>query len=129
MKDKWLKDLHDRMSEFEMDSPDNLWDEIEAIEVSRQRKPVPVIPVWGKRLLAVAAVVAIVLSVAYYPRTLIPDLSQVAGIGLRYCDASSLPAEIEDTVDEVGTDTGDTGNRYNRRWLNFSRLRSFLVFL
>lgn len=110
MKDKWLKDLHDRMSEFEMDSPDNLWDEIEAIEVSRQRKPVPVIPVWGKRLLAVAAVVAIVLSVAYYPRTLIPDLSQVAGIGLRYCDASSLPAEIEDTVDEVGTDTGDTGN-------------------
>lgn len=110
MKDKWLKDLHDRMSEFEMDSPDNLWDEIEAIELSRQRKPAPVIPVWGKRLLAVAAAVAIVLSVAYYPRTLIPDLSQVAGIGLHYCDISSLPAEIEDTIDEVGTDTADTGN-------------------
>lgn len=110
MKDKWLKDLHDRMSEFEMDSPDNLWDEIEAIELSRQRKPAPVIPVWGKRLLAVAAAVAIVLSVAYYPRTLIPDLSQVAGIGLHYCDISSLSAGIEDTVDEVGTDAGDTGN-------------------
>lgn len=110
MKDKWLKDLHDRMSEFEMDSPDNLWDEIEAIELSRQRKPAPVIAVWSKRLLTVAAAVAIVLSVAYYPRTLIPDLSQVAGIGLHYCDTSSLPAGIEDTVDEVGTDAGDTGN-------------------
>lgn len=110
MKDKWLKDLHDRMSEFEMDSPDNLWDEIEAIELSRQRKPAPVIAVWSKRLLTVAVAVAIVLSVAYYPRTLIPDLSQVAGIGLHYCDTSSLPAGIEDTVDEVGTDAGDTGN-------------------
>ena len=63
MKDKWLKDLHDRMSEFEMDSPDNLWDEIEAIELSRQRKPAPVIAVWSKRLLTVAAAVAIVLSI------------------------------------------------------------------
>ncbi|MCM1052188.1 MAG: PorT family protein [Paenibacillus sp.] len=95
MKDKWLKDLHDRMSEFEMDSPDNLWDEIEEIELRRQRESSSTILSPGKRWMAVAAVVAVVLSMAYYTWTFMPDLSQVAETGFRYCDTSSFPAEVE----------------------------------
>lgn len=30
MKDKWLKDLHDRMADYEQDAPDMLWENIES---------------------------------------------------------------------------------------------------
>lgn len=113
MKDKWLKDLHDRMSEFEMDSPDNLWEEIEAIELRRQRESSSTKLSRGKRWIAVAAVVAVVLSMAYYTWTFMPDLSQVAETGLRYCDTSSFTAEVEATeevdIDREGVYSGDTG--------------------
>ena len=40
MKDKWLSELQNRMSDFEMDTPENLWAQIEAAEVSRgENKP------------------------------------------------------------------------------------------
>lgn len=63
MKDKWLKDLHDRMSEFEMDSPEHLWDEIERAELQRLGKRRVPVWLWCRRLAAAAAVVAIVLTV------------------------------------------------------------------
>ncbi len=61
MKDKWLKDLRDCMSEFEMDAPDNLWAEIEKEEIRRTRKQPKPVFVWVKRLSAVAAAAAVVL--------------------------------------------------------------------
>lgn len=57
MKDKWLKDLHDRMSEFEMDAPDNLWADIENAEKKRNSKPKPVIRLWIRRYSSVAAAI------------------------------------------------------------------------
>lgn len=78
MKDKWLKDLHDRMSGFEMDAPDNLWAEIEKEEIRRTGKhPKPVL-LWVKRLSAVAAAAAVVLLTAYHVFTLM-DVDNIIG--------------------------------------------------
>ena len=30
MKDKWLKDIHDRMADYEINEPDGLWEDIQA---------------------------------------------------------------------------------------------------
>jgi len=73
MKDKWLKDLHDRMSEFEMDAPDNLWAEIEKEENRRTGKQMRPVSLWVKRLSAVAAVAVVVLLTANYIFTLIDE--------------------------------------------------------
>lgn len=66
MKDKWLKDLHDRMSEFEMDTPDNLWAEIEKAETKKCPKPKTNIWIWMKRYSSVAAAVILALVIGGY---------------------------------------------------------------
>ena len=66
MKDKWLKDLHDRMSEFEMDTPDNLWAEIEKAEAQRCPKPKVSIWIWMKRYSSVAAAAIVALVIGGY---------------------------------------------------------------
>jgi len=64
MKDEWLNDLRDRMSEFEMDAPDDLWAEIESAEKNRRNRYV-VPALWVKRLSAVAAFVLFALGLWY----------------------------------------------------------------
>ena len=64
MKDKWLKDLHDRMSEFKMDAPDDLWAEIEKAE--RKRNPNPGIWIRMKRYASIAAASIAVLIIGRY---------------------------------------------------------------
>ncbi len=66
MKDKWLKDLQNRMSEFEMDIPDNLWSEIEKAEVRRTGKRHRSTFIFVNRFSAVAAAVAVVLLTVNY---------------------------------------------------------------
>ena len=54
MKDKWLEELREGMSGFEMDTPEGLW---ESLGVD---KPVPKVS-WRKRWIAAAAVIAILV--------------------------------------------------------------------
>lgn len=66
MKDKWLEDLKNRMSEFEMDVPDNLWEEIERVELSRAPRRSLQRRARGKRLAGIAAMVAVVVLFAIF---------------------------------------------------------------
>ena len=65
MKDKWLKDIHDRMADFNIDEPDRLWEDIEASgildRISRRNRHRHAIIAWTKRICAAAAVVAIAI--------------------------------------------------------------------
>ena len=59
MSEQWLKDISDRMSEFEVDEPQGLWQAVE----TRRRKAAVVL--WWRRV-AVAAAVAAALGVGIY---------------------------------------------------------------
>lgn len=59
MSEQWLKDISDRMSEFETDEPQGLWQAVE----TRRRKAAVVL--WWRRV-AVAAAVAAALGVGIY---------------------------------------------------------------
>ncbi|MDE6164922.1 MAG: porin family protein, partial [Muribaculaceae bacterium] len=63
MKDQWLKDIHDRMSDFEVEEPAGLWDAIEdGLDV------VPPVSLyratWRRRLKRISAAAAILAVVA-----------------------------------------------------------------
>lgn len=62
MKDQWLKDIHDRMSDFETKEPDGLWTAIESgmAAPGRRRRPVGL---WIRRAAGIAAMIAIAVSV------------------------------------------------------------------
>lgn len=61
MKDKWLDDIHDRLSDFEMEAPAGLWESVEksakTVQTSGRKKNVPL---WRRGAVA-AATVAVVL--------------------------------------------------------------------
>lgn len=70
MKDKWLDDIKERVSGFEMETPDGLWDSIEkemaavAPETSPESKPKKrALPVNWKRFAAFAAAITLILGV------------------------------------------------------------------
>ncbi len=79
MKDNWLKDIHDRMADINIDEPDGLWDDIEASgaldRISQRNRHRHAIIAWTKRIGAAAAVIAIVLLTGtfFYKNT--PDLN------------------------------------------------------
>ena len=79
MKDKWLKDIHDRMADFNIDEPDRLWEDIEASgildRISRRNRHRHAIIASTKRICAAAAVVAIAIltGTQFYNGT--PDLA------------------------------------------------------
>ena len=66
MKDKWLNGLHDRMSEFEMDPIDNLWEEIEKAEMRRVSTPKRPLVIWLKRVSAVVSAASVVAVLTFY---------------------------------------------------------------
>lgn len=80
MNDKWTKDIHDRMSRYETDAPEGLWESIQKQLASSpipvkgmcseqqhasHTKHTPVVPLWAKRTLRIAAAVAVVFLVGY----------------------------------------------------------------
>ncbi len=87
MKDNWLKDIHDRMADFNIDEPDKLWENIEASgmldRISRRNRHRQAIIAWTKRVGAAAAVIAIALltGTLFYEST--PDLSMPENIDIR----------------------------------------------
>ena len=65
-----MKDIHDKMSDYEVDEPRDLWDSIcRARQQEEQLKPADrskaAVLLWVKRVAAVAAMVVIVFSVGY----------------------------------------------------------------
>lgn len=65
MNDKWLNDIHDRMSEFEIDEPVNLWNDIRSHQPDRKKSAVGAIKPWAKRMMSIAALIAIVFTAVY----------------------------------------------------------------
>ncbi len=65
MNEDWLHKVHDRMTGYEIDEPDNLWEAIESqrAETSSTSRPMkrPVM-IWIKRSIAAAAMIAVVIS-------------------------------------------------------------------
>lgn len=74
MKDKWLNDLKNRMSDFEMDTPENLWAQIEAAEVTRgENKPRrQFLYLW--RAAAVAAIISLVFIAGHFMNVTPPQI-------------------------------------------------------
>ena len=64
MSDEWLNKIHDRMSDYEVGEPDELWASIEAAQGSDIRRKC--ILVWVRRSVAVAAMLVAVISTAVY---------------------------------------------------------------
>ncbi len=70
MKEKWLDDIRERVSGFEMETPDGLWVSIEkelavvASETSPESKPKkPTLPVIWKRIANIAAAITLITGV------------------------------------------------------------------
>ncbi len=63
MKDDWLKNIHDKMSEYETDIPDGLWTRVDAA-VSRHRRHS--VWLWTGRVMAAASVMAVISTAGYH---------------------------------------------------------------
>lgn len=77
MSEQWLKDIADRMSEFEVDEPQGLWQAVE----TRRRKAVALL--WWRRVAAAAAIAAAV------------------GVGIYFAVRESATAPQQQAVAEV----------------------------
>ncbi len=70
MNDQWLKDIQQRMSEYETDAPRELWDSIaqrqsaSATPGNSHRKTL--LPLWSKRLIGVAAMLVVMLTIVFW---------------------------------------------------------------
>lgn len=109
MKEDWLKDIHDKMSDYEVDEPRDLWNNIcRARQQEKQLEPTDrskiAVLLWAKRIAAVAAMVVIVFSVGYYltkddkglpPVALTTTDVKVAGTGEKE-QSKSLPDVSEE---------------------------------
>lgn len=63
MKDDWLKNIHDKMSEYETDVPDGLWTRVDTAVSRRRRHSVWL---WTGRLMAAASVMAVIATAGYH---------------------------------------------------------------
>lgn len=71
MKEDWLKDIHDKMADYEADEPCGLWDDIcrarqQEEQAGHAGGKASVVWLWARRAAAVAAMVAIVFSAGYF---------------------------------------------------------------
>lgn len=98
MNEDWLHKIHDRMSDYETDAPPGLWDEIEHHIASshspRSATPRRVMPVWIRRSMAIAAMLAIAITLYLS----IPD----SGINLSQQEMLSADAPKAITADTHG---------------------------
>ncbi len=64
MKDQWLKDIHDRMSDFETEEPDGLWEAIGSARARQENlRRRTTARVWMRRCAGIAAMIAIAVTV------------------------------------------------------------------
>ncbi len=69
MKDKWLKDIHDRMADFEIEEPQGLWEDICNVEETEERTPIVVHLKETRRkwMWSAAAVACLLIGWSLYP--------------------------------------------------------------
>ena len=79
MNEDWLHKVHDRMTDYEIDEPENLWDAIESKRTETSSTPRPMkrpVMLWVKRSIAAAAMIAVVISVGVYLINVKQDISE-----------------------------------------------------
>lgn len=79
MNEDWLHKVHDRMTDYEIDEPENLWDAIESKRAETSSTPRPMkrpVMLWVKRSIAAAAMIAVVISVGVYLINVKQDISE-----------------------------------------------------
>ncbi|MFJ1366268.1 outer membrane beta-barrel protein [Capnocytophaga canimorsus] len=67
MKEKWLKDIQQRMADYQTDEPEGLWESIQAkMSQKNKKRSRAVLFLWTKRFAAAAAIIAFVLTLNHY---------------------------------------------------------------
>lgn len=67
MKEKWLKDIQQRMADYQTDEPEGLWESIQAkMSQKNKKRSRAVLFLWTKRFVAAAAIIAFVLTLNHY---------------------------------------------------------------
>ena len=110
MKDKWLKDIQDRMNEFEIDEPINLWDNINSHIEKERRTSLFAGYKRTKRALYIAAMFAIIISTIHLilpdnvSDTPIPDISSSESI---------IAQQTHNTMQEAVSDNSEPAHSHN----------------
>ncbi len=112
MEDDWLKDIHDRMADYETDEPCGLWDGIceawqreEEAKAAGRRRSVAV-RLWTRRVAAAAATVALVISIGLYIkgyRERTSDFQATAALGTTGAIAEDIAADSRDASGDKPT--------------------------
>ena len=67
MKEKWLKDIQQRMADYQTDEPEGLWESIQAkMSQKNKKRSRAVLFLWTKRFATAAAIIAFVLTLNHY---------------------------------------------------------------
>ena len=67
MKEKWLKNIYNQMTDYELDEPDNLWEQIQTkISEEKKKHNRTIVLLWTKRLASVAAIAFLLFSISQY---------------------------------------------------------------
>lgn len=92
MKEKWLKDIHDRMADYETDEPAGLWESVYARLPERDKKDRRLLWLWTKRIGTAAAAIAIVATIGLLaPKE--EDIRQSVTAGTEYARIAPPPAK------------------------------------
>jgi len=109
MKEDWLKDIHDKMADYEVDEPLGLWDDIRQSGLPSMKttssKPTPIrVKMWFKRVSAVAAMLALLISAGYLWRhnEQAPAVSPISQVEL---GVEANPQTSETAVPASGVDS------------------------
>ena len=99
MKKDWLKDIHDRMADFETDAPQGLWDDICAAEATAKETPV-IVPqkkdykIW----IGSSAAVAACLLLFWFIRPDIDQVTEIPSLPTQEIASTDHRTPIEDKV-------------------------------
>lgn len=118
MKEDWLKDIHNKMTDYEADEPRGLWDDIcRAKQQEEQLKTVnrskTIVWLWTKRVAAVAAMVVFVVSIGYFTK----DNKEIPSSSLIVESIGTADTEKEEQVTSLSNKTREVsvvpaGNTY-----------------
>lgn len=108
MKEDWLKDIHDKMTDYEAEEPRGLWNDIcrarqqeEQSETAGRSKTV--VWLWTRRVAAVVAMVAFVVSIGYFTK----DGKEKPSTSLTAEKVKTANTEKEEQVANIPDKTGE----------------------